>query len=372
MSKIKSYPQKAAGNKKRNGTEIMEEKSRKKCAKRARRIAAAIISSIMLLCFLVTGVSAEGGEHSYEGKKLCVGGFAFGVRFGTSGVFVVNVGGVISNEKEVTPALDAGVRPGDIIKKVNGEEINTAAEFSEAIAKSEGKAALVIDRNGSEITVTLTPAKEDVTGTYKAGIEIKDSMAGIGTVTYVDAESGAFGGLGHGICDPSTGILMPLKKGSAMQVEIGGVVKGKCGKPGEIKGYFLSERTGNVVSNTLCGVFGYFSTLPTLSDPIPIGTRNDIKEGKAVIRCTLGSDGVKEYEIELSRIDRDGTDNKNFVITVTDKALIERTGGIIQGMSGSPIIQDGKLVGAVTHVLVNDPTRGYGILIENMLDQAGK
>ena len=348
----------------------MEEKNRKKCAKRGLRIAAAIISSIMLLCFLATGISAEGREHSYEGKKLCVGGFAFGVRFGTSGVFVVSVGGVISGERELTPALDAGVHPGDIIKKVNGQEINTSAEFSEAIAKSDGKVTLALERNGSEMTVTLTPVKEDVTGVYKAGIEIKDSMAGIGTVTYVDAETGAFGGLGHGICDPSTGILMPLKKGSAMQVEIGGVVKGKVGKPGEIKGYFLSERTGNVVSNTLCGVFGYFSTLPTLSEPIPIGTRNEAKDGKATIRCTLGNDGVKEYEVEISRIDRNGTDNKNFAITVTDKTLIERTGGIIQGMSGSPIIQDGKLIGAVTHVLVNDPTRGYGILIENMLNQS--
>jgi stage IV sporulation protein B len=163
---------------------------------------------------------------------------------------------------------------------------------------------------------------------------------------------------------------MPIKRGSAMEVAIGGVVKSKSGKPGEIMGQFLSKRLGNVRSNTECGVFGLFTSADGLGDPIPIAAKSEVKEGKAVIRTTLGDDGIKEYEIEISKINKDSTDNKSFVITVTDKTLKERTGGIVQGMSGSPIIQNGKLVGAVTHVLVNDPTKGYGIFIENMLNAA--
>ena len=209
-------------------------------------------------------------------------------------------------------------------------------------------------------------------GEFSLGIVLKDGAAGIGTITYIDPETGLFGGLGHGICDPETGVLMPLRSGSSMKVEIGGVIKGKSGRPGELKGYFLSERTGNVKSNTVCGVFGYFSSIPSLKDPIPVGNRDELKEGKATVYSTLGDDGIKAYEIEISKIDRGSTDNKSFVITVTDDQLKARSGGIVQGMSGSPIVQDGKLVGAVTHVLISDPTRGYGVFIENMLNNSKK
>ena len=332
-----------------------------------------VLSAVLAVCSLLislclTPVSAE--EYVPTEKRLCVGGFAFGVRVGTLGVLVTDTPGVVSDGKKLTPSLDAGIKVKDIITKVNGKEVNTADEISSLIEKCDGSAEITVKREDKELTVKVIPVKEDVTGAYRAGLKLKDSMAGIGTVTYVDPETGRFGGLGHGICDPETGVIMPLRSGSAIKVEIGGVVKGKSGKPGEIKGYFLSERTGNVKSNTVCGVFGYFSSSTSLDEPIPIATRGEVKEGKATIYSTLGSDGVKQYEIEISKIDRDGTDNKNFVITVKDPALIERSGGIVQGMSGSPIVQDGKLVGAVTHVLISDPTRGYGVFIENMLNAA--
>lgn len=334
-----------------------------------RVIITALTVCSLLLSFCLISVSAAEKTDIAE-KRLCVGGFAFGVRFGTAGVLVLDTPSVISDGRKLTPALDAGIKIKDIITKVNGTEVNTAESVSLLIGKSEGGADVTLKRGDSEITVKVIPVKEDVTGIYRAGLKLKDSMAGIGTVTYVDPETGQFGGLGHGICDPETGVLMPLRSGSAISVEIGGVIKGKSGRPGEIKGYFLSERTGNVKSNTVCGVFGYFSSLPSLKDPIPVGSRDEVKEGKATVYSTLGDDGVKAYEIEISKIDRTSTDNKSFLITVTDPQLKARSGGIVQGMSGSPIVQDGKLVGAVTHVLISDPTRGYGVFIENMLNAA--
>ncbi len=335
-----------------------------------RAIAAALTVCSLLLSFCLISVSAAESTDQAE-RRLCVGGFAFGVRFGTAGVLVLDTPCVISGGRKLTPALDAGIKVKDIITKVNGTSVNTAESVSMLIENSTDGAEITVRREDSEITVKVIPIKEDVTGVYRAGLKLKDSMAGIGTVTYVDPQTGEFGGLGHGINEPETGVLMPLRSGSTLKVEIGGVIKGKSGKPGEIKGYFLSERTGNVKSNTVCGVFGYFSDIPDLGEAIPVATHDEIKEGKATIYSTLGDDGVKEYEIEISKIDRTSTDNKSFVITVTDPALKARSGGIVQGMSGSPIVQDGKLVGAVTHVLISDPTRGYGVFIENMLN-AGK
>ncbi|MBQ8254297.1 MAG: SpoIVB peptidase [Clostridia bacterium] len=334
-----------------------------------RLLSVALTVCSLLLSFCLLSVSAAENTDQAE-RRLCVGGFAFGVRFGTTGVLVLDTPSVISDGRKLTPALDAGIKVKDIIIKVNGTEVNTAESVSSLIESSTDGANITVRRGDSEITVKVIPVKEDVTGVYRAGLKLKDSMAGIGTVTYVDPQTGEFGGLGHGICEPETGVLMPLRSGSTLKVEIGGVIKGKSGKPGEIKGYFLSERTGNVKSNTVCGVFGFFSDLPDLGEAIPVGKRDEIKEGKATVYSTLGDDGVKEYEVEISKIDRTSNDNKSFVITVIDPVLKERSGGIVQGMSGSPIVQDGKLVGAVTHVLISDPARGYGVFIENMLNAA--
>lgn len=333
-------------------------------------VAVMICTVALLLSSSAFSVSAAGTENGE--RRLCVGGFAFGVRFNTKGVLVIGTDEITSGGKGIDPAKEAGIKAKDIVLSIDGIEVTSAADIAEKVAASGGKELkFTLARDGKELNVTLTPARDDESGIYRAGLQLRDSMAGIGTVTYVDPESGAYGGLGHGICDPETGVLMPLLRGSAMKVGIGGVVKGKSGKPGEIKGYFLSERSGNVLSNTACGVFGYFSGKPDLSESVPIAKRYDVKEGKAEIYCTLGDDGICKYEIEISKINRLSTsDNKSFVITVTDEALKERTGGIIQGMSGSPIVQDGKLVGAVTHVLIADPTKGYGIFIENMLSQA--
>jgi stage IV sporulation protein B len=193
-------------------------------------------------------------------------------------------------------------------------------------------------------------------------------------MTFFNPENNSFSGLGHGICDVDTGSLMPLLKGTVVDVELTDIIKGKEGKPGELKGNFGSHKKGVLLGNTQMGVYGQLDeALDSLKrEALPIALQNEVKEGKATILSNVDGEGVKEYEIEISKIYRNPENTKNFVINVTDKNLIEKTGGIVQGMSGSPIIQNGKLVGAVTHVLINNPTKGYGIFIENMLAETEK
>ncbi len=331
------------------------QKIKKRSGKTAFRVICFLITLMMLFSAVsLESFAANGGSEAskYAGVKLCPGGMAFGVKFMTKGLMVVGITGVKSGEKELNPSSQSGIEVGDLVLSVNGKETEDVKSFSEIVEKSNGKAiSLTVLRGDKNKEISLTPVKCDSDGKYKVGLWLKDSTAGIGTVTFIDPESGEFGGLGHGICDRDTGTLLPIKRGTAMKVEIGGVVKGKIGKPGEIKGYFLPEKTGSVFSNTVCGVFGAFTETPSeLNEAIPLGTRDEVKEGNAEIISTLGSDGPQIYSIEISKISRQDRENKSFVIKVTDKKLIERTGGIVQGMSGSPIIQDGKLIGAVTHV----------------------
>ena len=217
----------------------------------------------------------------------------------------------------------------------------------------------------------LTPVYSKESEKYKLGIWVRDNTAGIGTLTFIKSDDGMFGGLGHGIYDIDTGELLPLSRGIVTDVSVTGIIKGSAGKPGEIRGYLKQNKTGALITNCDCGVFGVFTPSPEISKEklLPIAFRSEVKCGPATIRCTLDEGGIKEYGIEILNINHDSQGTKCFTVHVTDSALLEKTGGIVQGMSGSPIIQDGKLVGAVTHVMVNDPTTGYGIFIENMLKQ---
>ncbi len=308
---------------------------------------------------------------TYRDIRVLPGGMPFGVKMYTKGVLVVGISDVESEKGTFSPAHEAGIRVKDIICKINGKEINSAEEVTEAVEKSGGvPLQITLLRDGKEITVTLHPAKHKTEQTYKAGVWIRDSTAGIGTVTFIIPEDGSFGGLGHGICDVDTGDLMLLLRGSVMDVTISGVIPGTPGTPGELKGYFNAQKTGTMLKNSAAGVYGVLSQIPqTPFTPVPIALKDEIHEGSATVLCTLDENGISSYEIQISNINRSGGDLKGFVITVTDPALLKKTGGIVQGMSGSPVLQDGKLVGAVTHVLINDPARGYGILIENMLSQ---
>lgn len=299
-----------------------------------------------------------------EDVRVYVGGVPFGIKFMTEGVSVVGF-----EDEATNPAYKAGLRLYDTIIKINGKKISGNADVSEAVSGG-GEINITFLRAGKEMSIKFKPQYSENEKKYTMGVWLKDSGAGIGTLTYVTTD-GVFGGLGHGICDGDTGELVPITSGNVLGVTLNGIVKGQRGTPGELKGYFNSSKVGAIYKNTDVGVFGALTEIPELikGKTYSIGLKNDLKEGSATVLCTLDDNVRREYSIEISNINRNADGNKCFSVKITDERLINATGGIVQGMSGSPIIQNGKLVGAVTHVLINDPTSGYGIFIENMLRQ---
>ena len=318
----------------------------------------------------VVSVGSSGASLSsaeLRSLRLYPGGVPFGVKFMTEGALIVGFCDVGAGNN---PSSAAGLRVGDRIVAANGRKISCSAELCELLEASGGSTvSIVYLRGDSEHTASLTPVYSSAEKCYKSGMYLKDNGAGIGTVTYIFPDSLEFAGLGHGICESESGRLTPISRGSVVNVGIDGVVKGLCGTPGELKGHFKSGKCGSLLQNTECGVFGIMTSLPENlpTAPLSLGLRNDVREGKAHIYCTLEGNSPQKYEIEIANIDRSASAGKCFNVKVTDPALLEKTGGIVQGMSGSPIIQNGKLIGAVTHVMINDPTTGYGIFIENML-----
>ena len=306
--------------------------------------------------------------------SLVPGGDVFGVKFFTKGVIVIGCTEIETDSGFVNPSAISGINKNDIINKVNGEEINTVEALSEIISSSQGKPVYVeYTHDGKEKECELTPVKSKSDGKYKSGLWVRDSTAGIGTLTYYNPQTGEFAGLGHGICDVDTGELMPLLTGTVVDVQITDIITGKSGTPGELKGSFSTVKKGSVHANTPFGVFGTLDApISTNAKAMPVASRDEVKEGSATILVNADGCGIKEYDVMLSKVDKYSDGTKCFVIEITDSDLTALTGGIVQGMSGSPIIQNGKLIGAVTHVLVNEPTKGYGIFIENMLSEAKK
>ncbi len=305
-------------------------------------------------------------------ESICVGGMPFGVKFYSQGILIVGFTEIETENGMETPALDAGLQINDIITHVNGSEVETAGEFIGMIENAGDTIDVTYLRDGDENTVSFVPSISKEDGKRKTGMWIRDTTAGIGTVTFIMPETGAFAGLGHGICDAESGELLEMKRGTVVDVMISGVSKGVSGTPGELKGYFTSDKSGVLLGNTLCGVYGILSNVPhdKIPETVEVALQNEVHTGEAYIWCTLDGNCPKKYSINITEIRHSGSDKDNrcFSIEVTDRELIDKTGGIVQGMSGSPILQDGKLIGAVTHVLVNNPTEGYGIFIENMLD----
>ena len=265
-------------------------------------------------------------------------------------------------------ARDAGLKIGDEILKIDGIPVTCPEEIRGILSRCTGTATITVRRNGRVNTLTIAPRQTD-TGP-RIGVYLRQGIAGIGTVTFYDPETGIFGTLGHGVSNAG-GTLLAMTRGSAYDAEVLSVRSGKCGNPGQLKGSAQSTPCGALLRNTPQGVFGTTRT-GWEGDSIPVAEFEEVHTGSAKIRSTVNGNAVGEYSVEILKIySKDRSDCRNFLLQVTDPALLTATGGIVQGMSGSPIIQDGKLVGAVTHVLVNDPTRGYGIFIENMLDAAG-
>ncbi len=322
-----------------------------------------------LLSFPTVRPAEEKGGSLYP-AALLPGGMPFGIRLETRGLLVVGLGEVVSGGKKLRPAHDAGLRARDVLLAAGGQAVSSTEELSSRVAASGGKPiTLTVERGGEQLSFTVTPVRADADGRYACGLLVRDHASGIGTVTFIDPESGLFGGLGHGVCDSDTGALMPLARGNVLGVRIRDVIRGEVGRPGELCGSFTSTRLGVLAQNNECGVFGALTRLPDMTDAkeIPTARAEEVVTGPATVRCTLGDDGVREYAIDITAIDKSARPTKSFTIRVTDPELLARTGGIVQGMSGSPIIQNGKLIGAVTHVLVDDPTAGYGIFLENML-----
>lgn len=290
-------------------------------------------------------------------------GTPFGIKLRTEGVMAVSV-------TEDSPAEKAGIQEGDIIIKVNGVVVRSNSDISSAIQLCPEKCEIILCRGDSERLITLVPY--ETCGIYKAGIWVRDSAAGIGTMSYYDPETGEYGGLGHAVSDVTTGELMPLASGEITAADINGVVKGEAGEPGELRGALISgEVIGSIEQNTPSGIFGTMQGYSAVGDVMPVAFRQEVQTGKATILTTISGTQPEEYDIEIEHISVSNMESsKSMVIRITDPDLLESTGGIICGMSGSPILQNGMLVGAVTHVFLNDPERGYAIFCETMLDEA--
>ena len=305
-------------------------------------------------------------------RVLVPGGQSVGVAMNTGGVVVV---GNSDLGKTPSPARLAGLKSGDVIQRVNGARVDGAAQLSRSLAGG-GKALLRVLRNGDVMECEVTPAMDERDGRYRLGAWVRDSTAGVGTLTFYDPETGDFGALGHAITDIDTGVVMPVGEGEIYRNRVVDVTPSREGAPGELTGDFLgqTQALGSVTKNCEYGIFGKADAMPAgalYPEGLPVATRRQIHTGAASLLTTIDGGGVKEYACEIVRVsDSAKPSARAMVVRVTDPALLAATGGIVQGMSGSPLIQDGRIIGAVTHVMVNDPAMGYGILIETMLDAA--
>ena len=316
-----------------------------------------IPAALMALCLLL----ALCCQTLAAGRTLVPGGYTVGIKLYAEGLMVTEV-------EPDAPAQRAGLRRGDVILTAGGKKTASAQALLDSIQSAE-PIVVRVERGGHEAEFLVTPEK--TASGYRLGILVRDHIAGIGTVTYYEPLSLQYGALGHGVSN-TKGNLLHMKSGDAYDAAVLTVKKGKCGEPGQLKGTANTDTViGELLRNTPQGVFGV-TKRGWKGEPLPTASEEDIHTGKAAILSTVSGDTPREYSVEILKIyPKDRTDGRNLLLKVTDETLLEATGGIVQGMSGSPIIQDGKLVGAVTHVLVNDPTTGYGIFIENMLDAAG-
>lgn len=302
-------------------------------------------------------------------------GNPFGIKLLTDGVIVVEVGSFETASGIKSPAADAGIKVGDIIKSINGKKIASNDDIADIVETSCGEKLTVdIVRDGSNIILNTSPQICRSDGAYRIGLWVRDSSAGIGTITFYNPITGVFAGLGHPVCDVDTGKIMPLSSGEVVDVNVNGIKRGLSGIPGELIGGFTSNAAiGTLEMNCENGLYGILSNFTVKQEAMPLGMRQEIKTGEAYIYTTISGSDPQKYKIVIEKIDlQDSHNSRNMIIKVTDERLLDKTGGIVQGMSGSPIIQNGKIVGAVTHVFVNNPTKGYAIFADTMYDCSQK
>lgn len=310
-----------------------------------------------------------------ENLSLVPVGQTVGVTLDMKGVTIVDTTDVEDYDgKRHTPAKDAGLKSGDIVKSIDGISIQSARQFEDVVnTRGKNELTVVSERNGKQRECVAKAVLSCKDGHYRLGVWIKDAASGIGTLTYFNPETGQFGALGHGICENDK--ILPIQGGNLLKSSIVSIRKGSKGQPGELIGVFRDDSgiLGEIKSNSDVGLKGTLNEIPENTEgALPVANREDVKEGNAQILSNIEEDHVEKFDVIIQKINKDPNNTRGMIIKVTDDRLLEKTGGIVQGMSGSPVVQNGKLVGAVTHVFVNDPTRGYGIFIENMLSEAEK
>jgi len=325
------------------------------------------------LAALIMILSATPGALAAMPTELIPVGQTVGIDIKCDGVMVVALGEVETETGNLTPAANAGLLPGDVITQVGADRVRSSAEFQAAIRASGGQMVTVrVTRaDGQSLQLNLTPVK-DKGGEYELGLWLRDGLVGIGTVTFYDPKTGIFGALGHAVSEVETGALIPLGEGTIMPATVKSTRRGVPSAPGELQGEFEFQTTiGDLYANTPTGIFGraLADNMLNQGEPLPVGEVGDLMLGAAKVYANVSGTEIRAFDIEISRIFTGGAD-RNMMITVTDPELIALTGGIVQGMSGSPIVQNGKIVGAVTHVLINNPEKGYGISIDSMLANA--
>lgn len=298
------------------------------------------------------------------------GGQSFGIKLYTDGVIVVGIANVDTQGGTASPAKDAGLQVGDVITEIDGDRVNTTEEVQEKFRNSNGKALrLKVKREEQYLSIIFALSYSPSVDGYKAGIWIRDSTAGVGTITFYNPANNTFAGLGHAVNDVDTNEVMPLLTGEAVKAKVTSVYKGTAGETGSLSCAFVDEVIGSLKSNIENGIYGNCVLPIDKEKQIPVAACQEVQKGDAQILSTIDGEEPKLYSISIERINYSSDQGqKNMIIRVTDPELLEKTGGIVQGMSGSPILQNGMIVGAVTHVFVNNPAKGYAIFAEKMLD----
>lgn len=305
-------------------------------------------------------------------KKVYVSGESFGIKLYTDGVIVVGTKDVDTSNGTCNPAKDAGIEKGDIIVEINGDKMTSASQVENILNDNNGKSYKIkVKRNSNYKFFTVKPMYSPSQGCYKVGLWVRDSTAGIGTITFFNPENQTVAALGHPITDVDTNEIMPILDGEAVKANVTKLYKSKAGEAGSLCCDFTNETIGTLTENTQNGIYGKYECEVNKSLAYEIASPQEIERGQAQIICTVDGDGPKLYTVEITRVSyRENNSGKNMVVKVVDEELLEKTGGIVQGMSGSPIIQNGKLVGALTHVIVDNPQKGYAIFAQSMVEES--